>query len=75
MSVETLFNIIGSVSLFIIAVFLCVALYFLIKILKDISKVTHQFREKSEQFAGLITTLIAVIKKTFTERKKKKTKK
>lgn len=75
MPVETFFDIIGSVSLLVIAVLLCVVFYYLIKILRDISKITHQFREKSEQFAGLITALIAVIKKGFSGRKKKKTEK
>lgn len=72
MTVETIFNIIGSISLAIIAIFLCVALYFLIKILKDISKITYQLREKSEKFADLISALIAVVKKTIIGRKKKK---
>lgn len=72
MTVQTIFEIIGSVSLLIIAILLGVVFYYLIKILRDISKVTHQFRERGKQFADLISTVIALIKKTVAERKKRK---
>jgi hypothetical protein len=63
MSIETISDIIGSISLLIIAIFVCVAFYYLIKILGDISKITRQAREKSEKFGDLISTLITMVKK------------
>lgn len=72
MSVQTIFDIIGSISLAIIAIFICVAFYYLIKILRDISKITYQIREKGEKFGDMIATLMAVIRRTFIERKKRK---
>lgn len=69
---ETFFNAIGSISLLIIAIFICVAFYYLIKILKDVSKMTNGIREKSEQFAGLAAALISMVEKKITSRKKKK---
>lgn len=72
MTIEIIFDIIGSISLLIIAIFICVTFYYVIKILRDISKITYRFREKSEQFAGLITALITMLKKIIIGRKKRK---
>ena len=72
MSVQTIFDIIGSISLAIIAIFLCIVFFYLIKILRDISKITYQLREKGEIIAGVVSALVTLIKKMVTERKKKR---
>jgi len=72
MSIQTIFDIIGSISLAIIATFVCVVFYYLIKILRDISKITYQVREKGEKFGNMVAALITIIKKTFIKQKKKK---
>lgn len=72
MSVQTIFDIIGSISLVIIAIFLCIVFFYLIKILRDISKITYQLREKGEIIAGVVSALVALVKKAVTKRKKKR---
>lgn len=72
MSVQTIFDIIGSISLAIIAIFLCIIFFYLIKILRDISKITYQLREKGEIIAGVVSALVALVKKAVTKRKKKR---
>lgn len=72
MSVQTIFDIIGSISLAIIAIFLCIVFFYLIKILRDISKITYQLREKGEIIAGVVSALVTLVKKAVTKRKKKR---
>jgi len=72
MSVQTIFDIIGSISLTIIAIFLCIVFFYLIKILRDISKITYQLREKGEIIAGVVSALVTLVKKAVTKRKKKR---